>query len=291
MDDLTAILERLRAVESKVDLLSRSAPGRGNVWLGNNLVLTHLSLPDVFHGNPIFVVNADDWVIGPRLMMDGAYEKTSTYYVCRRVQNAKLCIDVGANIGYYTVVMARHAPQATILSLEPNEAAFRLLRRNIAINELANCRPMMKGAAAKEEVRSIASESTHLANAMIIDESRVEEVRKTHHVQTAQFVPLDDLTAPFDHQCDFIKIDVEGYEPNVFAGMTQTLAKSRRLSIMMEWSPGQIEMAGIDVARFCQKLQNMNFRMFTIGNLGSLTKVPISSLIRLPYQNVVLERN
>lgn len=290
MDDVTAILERLRALESKVDLLSRSAPGRGNVWLGDNLVLTRLSMPDMFYGDPIFVVTADDWAIGPRLMMDGAYEKNATYYVCRRVQNAKLCIDVGANIGYYTVVMARHAPQATILSLEPNEITFRLLQRNIVMNQLANCRPTMKGASARADQLPFASDPTYHVSAAVIDPRQIDVMRKTHSVQTAQFVPLDELTAPFDHRCDFIKIDVEGYEPNVFAGMTKTLAHNPDLSIMMEWSPGQIEAAGLDPKAFCRTLQAMNFRLFTIGELGVLAEVPISALAGLPYQNVVLER-
>src|SRR5262249_10356085 len=78
--------------------------------------------------------------------------ENSTYYVCRRVHGAQLCSDVGANIGWYTVVMGRQAPDAEIIALEPNPVTYELLTANIKLNWLTpRCRALRKGASDKPE--------------------------------------------------------------------------------------------------------------------------------------------
>jgi hypothetical protein len=222
--DDDVILQRLDQIQSELashrnalHMLSRSAAGRGTVALGDGRIPTRMSLPEMFYGDPLFMLNADDLALLPHLIVDGFYEKNSTYYVCRRVPSAKLCIDVGANIGYYTAQSTR-------------------------------------------------------------SESAVE------------LTTIDVLTEPYGYRCDFIKIDTEGYEPKVLAGMARTIEHSPDLSIMMEWSPEQIVQVGLDVGAFCASLSESRFRLFTIGELGVLAEHPMAGLASLPYQNVVLER-
>ncbi|RPI31980.1 MAG: hypothetical protein EHM67_17110, partial [Hyphomicrobiaceae bacterium] len=129
-----------------------------------------------------------------------------------------------------------------------------------------------------------AFEHDHLANARVVGSEW--QPGASHRVSDAEFASIDALTAPFGHRCDFIKIDAEGHEPKVFAGMQRTLAASPKLSILMEWSPGQLP----DPAAFSAELVERRFRLFTIGELGVLAEHSIRELAGLPYQNVVLER-
>jgi FkbM family methyltransferase len=291
--DLTKAITELRETQIEqtklINALTRTAAGRGTVWIGDNRIVTRMSLPDMFYDDPLFILNANDVQLLPPLIRDGYYERNSTYYVCRRVHGAQLCIDVGANIGYYTVVMARQAPDAEIIALEPNPVTYELLTANINLNWLTpRCRPLLKGASDKPETLRMAYQTTHLVNAQIVDADRHVAF---HSDCQAEFTTIDELTEPYGYKCDFIKTDTEGYEPKVLAGMQRTLDHSPNLSIMMEWSPEQIKQVGISVSAFCTDLVDRRFRLHVIGDLGALSEVPISDLRSLPYQNIVLQQH
>lgn len=285
VDELHKIqLEQHRLIKA----LSHTAAGRGTVYLGNNRILTRISIPELFEGDPLLVVNADDVQLLPGLMRDGFYELNSTHYVVRRVRDAKLCIDVGANIGYYSVIMARESRNADILALEPNPITYKLLLTNLRINWFAShCQAICKGASDKVETLQLAYETSHLVNAQVVSGSAAPA---SHLISDAEFTTIDKLTEPYAHKCDFIKIDTEGYEPKVLEGMRKTLKSSPELSIMMEWSPSQIREVGLDPQNFCKRIIDHGFRCFIIAELGELREIPTNELISLPYQNIVLRQ-
>jgi FkbM family methyltransferase len=59
---------------------------------------------------------------------------------------------------------------------------------------------------------------------------------------------IDDLLSGFANEIDFIKIDVEGAEPLAMRGARQTISANPQLNIIIEWSPGQVQAAGVDFA-------------------------------------------
>ncbi|HMB90425.1 MAG TPA: FkbM family methyltransferase, partial [Rhodothermales bacterium] len=58
------------------------------------------------------------------------------------VQEAKVFLDVGANIGYYSLLAAVYNPQIRILSFEPLPSAFHYLQKNLDLNQCAHATPL-----------------------------------------------------------------------------------------------------------------------------------------------------
>jgi hypothetical protein len=70
---------------------------------------------------------------------------------------------------------------------------------------------------------------------------------------------LDDLLADIP-RIDFLKVDVEGAEMQVFAGLIRTLEINPHIALMFEWSPGQMAMLGDDPQGLLDLLSDQRFR-------------------------------
>ena len=69
---------------------------------------------------------------------------------------------------------------------------------------------------------------------------------------------------------DFIKIDVQGYEPKVFQGMQNTIKFSKNLTILTEFWPKGIVQAGSSPTEFLRSLREMKLKLFELKKNGSL---------------------
>jgi FkbM family methyltransferase len=281
------ILSELQAVQQRLAFLERTAPGRGSTYIGDGLVLTRLSLAEMFYGDPAFIVSAKDRSIAPRLITDGVYERDSTYYVCRRVSEASRCVDVGANFGYYTIVMARHALKAQVIALEPVRESFELLRQNIRINEVGDrCVALNTGASDRARSLPMDIDPSLLGDAHVVGSERAAPGPMVE----ADFVSLDEVLSEFDHVCDFVKIDVEGHEPLVLRGMTTTIARNPGLSILVEWSVAHLQRAGHSPREFLETIAALDLRIHRVGPFGALTEIDAERLLKIDLTNIVLQR-
>jgi FkbM family methyltransferase len=130
------------------------------------------------------------------------------------IDQPRVIVDVGANIGVYTVALAKIFPSATVIPLEPDAAVTEVLRKNVALNGLENVAldhlGKAVGAAATRGrlVRDPAGDSVY-SRVELQEEGDVEVVR------------LDDLGLA---DVDLMKIDVEGAEFDVLDGAAELLA-------------------------------------------------------------------
>ncbi|HUP42185.1 MAG TPA: FkbM family methyltransferase [Thermoanaerobaculia bacterium] len=148
------------------------------------------------------------------------------------IRPGAVVVDVGANVGFHTVRMARRAgPTGRVHALEPAADNLAYLRHNLARNlddaQRAAVTVVPVAAAAERGLRDffLQSKGTHHG---FFDRSDVRGDRMT--VETA---PLDDLVKG---PVDFVKIDTEGAEMEVLDGMSRILAESPDLQIVAEWN-------------------------------------------------------
>jgi FkbM family methyltransferase len=147
-------------------------------------------------------------------------------------------VDVGANIGYNTVYASRRVgPTGRVVAIEPAADNIGVLRENIGTNRLDNVAVQTVAAGRAHEIRDLFLRGETSAVNSLFPESVYAAVTSVEQVRVA---PVDDLV---DGDADLVKIDVEGAELDVLAGMTRLLRYSA-IHLIVEWHPGLQEAAG-----------------------------------------------
>jgi FkbM family methyltransferase len=154
----------------------------------------------------------------------GLHEPAEMGFLLHVLRRGDLFVDVGANVGSYTVLAAA-VVGARVVAVEPVAATFGHLQRNVAIN---------RGAEGVRTVRcGLGARPGELA--FTTDADTVNHVVASGEAGAGVMVPvttLDDLCA--GEAPALIKIDVEGYEREVVAGGSRTLRAAGLLAVLME---------------------------------------------------------
>jgi len=129
-----------------------------------------------------------------------------------------IAVDVGANVGMHTLVMAHYATHGQVYSYEPSPAIYARLSRNIALNRVQNAELRMLAVSDRPGRVGFADVSARPN----IGTSHVDAASDT----TVPAVTLDDEMAAAA-SVNLIKIDVEGYELEVLRGARKVLAACR----------------------------------------------------------------
>jgi FkbM family methyltransferase len=159
-------------------------------------------------------------------------------------------IDVGANIGYFTCLMSKFAGSAgKVLAVEPEPNNLKLLRQNIAANNLKNVEvfPCAVGASEGSVMLGLYKPSNRGRHS-ILDMNARSQVKVP--VKT-----LDQIAGSSGSSVQYwslLKIDVEGYEAFVIDGAKETLPRVEAL--VMEFSPALLKQSGADPAAILMSL-------------------------------------
>jgi FkbM family methyltransferase len=284
--DLINVLERMNAQLSRIETL---AHGGNSVYVGNGRIMTKISLR---HWNMAYLLEADDLLLTPPLVMNGYHEIDLTDYFINNLQKNYNCLDVGANFGYFTCIMGRWSPAGKIIALEPDRKIFELLRDNISINSLETiASPRNLAAADVEGSMTLHRRVTRSGNTSITRIS-VEDLVGMGEPPSEPFdvacVPIDKLLPEFGGRVDCIKIDVEGAEPLVVRGAHETIACNPHLKIVMEWAPRQIRDAGFDLREFIADLARLGLTAAVITTGGKGQPLSWEVLLSLSYAPGIL---
>lgn len=204
------------------------------------------------------ILNKNDLPLSGRLSVR-MYEPLMTKLIRSHTQEGMVVVDIGANIGYYTLIFAgRVGVKGNVFSYEPEKTNFCRLQENIAENKLTNTQAFQTALGDKVETRFLYlsnNSSTHSLG----DNSRLKNPVKVS-VET-----LDDSLRSFDNPpVDIIKMDVEGAELLALEGMRKTLARSPHLVLFTEFYPKGIEKLGGSPLEFLNTLRACGFSISII---------------------------
>jgi FkbM family methyltransferase len=202
-------------------------------------------------------VDTSDVVIGWGIIR-GKYEIDELDFVRRTVGPGQTVLDIGANIGLFTVTMASLiGPTGKVYAFEPLEDHASLLARSVAENDFAD-RVVLERAAVSDKPGSgqliSASKTTNAGGAYLNN----GQVPLGHEASEVKLITLD--TYPVRRPVHFIKIDIEGAELLAFRGAKELLREDRPV-ILSELHPEQLsKVSGCTAAEFVAELEGYNYK-------------------------------
>src|SRR3990170_1926947 len=220
-------------------------------------------------------VDSRDIGVTPFLLEWGFYEKYETELFKRLVKNGMVVVDVGANVGYYTLLAARLVgDEGKVFAFEPDPYNYNLLCKNIEVNGYGNVIPVQKAVSSKSGKRKLFLDKSNLGGHSL-SEANVDKSASI----TVEVTSLDDYFKNTDYKIDVLKMDVQGSEMEVLEGMTNTINQNDNLKIITEFWPMGLRNSGSSPAGFLNKLIEYGFALYQIGQ--SVERVNVDYLLRM----------
>ncbi|MBN2106678.1 MAG: FkbM family methyltransferase [Deltaproteobacteria bacterium] len=195
----------------------------------------------------------------------GVFEKSSTELVKKIVKKGDVILDVGANIGYYSVILSKLAgPQGKVYAFEPTLHYRRELQENLRENHITNCEILNYGLSDKRQELLI----------NIGDSSAtIHWVADTAPVKT-ELIKLETLDAFCElkkiSRIDFIKIDIDGHEPHFLQGAWRSLERYNPL-ILLEVNHENYLQANVTAWDFYTLLKEKGYYIYSEDALSEIT--------------------
>jgi FkbM family methyltransferase len=140
-------------------------------------------------------------------------------YIKSHLKEGSIFVDVGANVGYYTLIASRLVgSRGRVYAVEPAPSTAAILRLNVRLNKLDNVIIIEKAAWFTKEKLILRIPGSDYGYASV--------VRGDGKNMLVEACPLDELLQDVDH-IDILKIDVEGAEYEVLKGAKNTLHKTK----------------------------------------------------------------
>lgn len=178
----------------------------------------------------------------------GLHEVRDMAFVLHLLRADDHFLDVGANVGSYTV-LAGGAVGARVTSVEPIPQAFAHLNRNVALNGLAGCVRLCQCGLSDSSGTLRFTKDLDCVNHILAQGENLPAIEVP--VRTVDELVGSDVPV-------LIKIDVEGHERSVLLGASRTLADPRLLAVVMETN-GSGARYGISDAELFSLMQGHGF--------------------------------
>jgi FkbM family methyltransferase len=160
----------------------------------------------------------------------GLHEFVEMAFLLHLLRSGDLFLDIGANIGSYTI-LASKVCGARSIAFEPDPTTVAALRRNVALNGVENL-------VAVEQI-ALGAETGQIAFTVGLGTTNRIATFNDHNVRTVLIKRADDLRT--SQEAVLAKLDVEGYEDQVFRGASRMLSSRSLLAVQSESQGPEIE--------------------------------------------------
>ena len=198
------------------------------------------------------------------------HEKATTELFKKTVKEGNTVVDLGANIGYFTLLAAKIVGEkGKVFAFEPEPKNYSYLKKNIEINNYRNVTAFQKAVSDKNGKAKLYicdyDSGHHTINQSrgLEAYSRGREIKiEEMNIETTR---LDDFFKGKEELIDVIKMDVEGAEALALLGMDKILRKNKKLKMFVEFFPLLIKSMGNSPEEFIQKLlKDYQFSIYVI---------------------------
>ncbi|OGM11051.1 hypothetical protein A2Z22_03610 [Candidatus Woesebacteria bacterium RBG_16_34_12] len=189
--------------------------------------------------------------------------------LCRElVKPGMTVIDIGAHIGYYTRLLSELVGSSgRVFAFEAHPDNYAVVKQNLRARKYSNVE-MYNCAVSDQKGKMQLYVSPGSSNHSLL--AGYTEASGTIDVES---ITIDSfLSEKGIKSVDFMKIDVEGAEPLVLAGMRQTIVSSHRLSLLIEYNPQALQSGNIIPEEFLRDLREMDFKIKMIPNDATMSQ-------------------
>ncbi|HJM69702.1 MAG TPA: FkbM family methyltransferase [Candidatus Marinimicrobia bacterium] len=228
----------------------------------------------IINNRSISFTTADDYSNGwfyPRYTDGKVHEKPVTESILIDLKNHSCFVDVGANLGWYTCVAAKHLDQGVVYSFEMDNLNFEILKKNISLNQCSNVNAFHRAVSQKngemKYVREFERPSPNFKLNQKLTDSHSQEV-------TVKSISLDSFFEEEGIPPEIIKIDVEGAEMDVLKGM-KTILKNQRPKLYLEVHPSNlVEHFNSSALEVLNYLKEIDYTLYEIQHMREQVDEP-----------------
>lgn len=197
------------------------------------------------------------------LSIAGVYEEFETEVVKKKIKKGDTVLDIGAMIGYYTLLFAKLVGEnGKVYAFEPEPTNFALLKKNVEINNYKNVILIQKAVLDTTEKCRLYLCKDNAGRHQI----RNSDLDTNQEFIEVESIKLDDYFKNYTGKIDFVKIDAEGAEARVFQGMSDIIKQNKKIKIITEFHAFLLEKAGTDYEYFLKSLfLKYDFELYRIN--------------------------
>jgi FkbM family methyltransferase len=241
-------------------------------------------------------VDARDVGISPHLILDGVWEEWTEASLRQLVKPGMRVLEIGANVGYFTLLFARLAGKAgSVYALECDPELAQIAEDNVEMNGFGDRVTIDRRAAcAAVGQAQFRRARRHRGGGTLV--SGLQQIPQLsegeREMLDVDVTTVDALIAARGEPFDFVKIDAEGAEPWVLEGGRGLFADpARPLGLLIEFCPEFLRQSGHDPAAELHKWEAWHF---IVSRLDERRRRPVGCTVRellaRPYSELLLTR-
>ena len=202
------------------------------------------------------------------------YDKFGEDFLKTQINEGDTIIDLGANIGYWTLFFAQLVGKSgKVFAFEPEPTLFEILKKNVEVNEFKNITLIQKAV-------SNISKKGKLFLSSNPNDHRIFDATGTRNSINIDTISLDEYFSSNDLQIDFIKSNIQGADFSAIEGSKNILEKSKNVKIMAEFSPFMLVEFNKNPEDFLDLLLDDDFFLYDL-NRRELKIIPIDKKLFL----------
>lgn len=225
------------------------------------------------HSGNFLIPNLKD-SISLDLFVGGYYEKGLVDLLVDKIPRNGVWLDIGANIGSVCIATARRRPDIKVIAVEASPWIYKFLKKNVELNDVRNITPI-NFAVYKESGKSMPM----FAPRDLFGKGSLKAIY-TSDSEMVRTITVDDIKNKYRLPAvHFIKVDVEGFEASVFAGLS-AVASADKPKIVFEFSEWAETEAGFEAGEAQTIILDNGYKLQELDSNFN----PIGSTSTSPYK-------
>jgi len=164
----------------------------------------------------------DDNGISKELLLFKKHEPLFTKIIEKQIKKGMKCIEIGANLGYYALLESKLVGKnGLVICFEPSPINFEYLKNNCSLNDAVNVKVYNYAVGDENKtINFLVTEASNLCRVVEKYNSSEGKIVKIPLITMDSFISKNSLES-----IDFVRMDIEGYEFNVYKGMKNLINK------------------------------------------------------------------